>query len=98
MVDRSIVTRAVNAGISSYADSRRRLITPFVDRHFSFKGAWELNRLALGRDLFRAPANLLWVPVYFVAKVGGAACTKAGLTTIADKVARLPPGIRTDVE
>lgn len=96
--DRSVVTRSVNTGIAAYAESRRQRITPFVDKHFSFRGAWKLNKLAIGRDLYRAPANLLWAPIYFVAKASGAASKKIGLKSVSTKLAQLPSGLRTDVE
>jgi hypothetical protein len=96
--DRSVVVRSINAGIAAYADSRRQRITPFVDKHFSFRGAWQLNKIALGRDLYRAPANLLWAPINFFAKAGGSACNRIGLTSISRKAAGLPSGFRTDVE
>lgn len=44
--NRAVVERAVKEGIKAYADSRRRNITPFIEDHFSFKGAWELNKWA----------------------------------------------------
>jgi hypothetical protein len=88
----------VKAGIAAYAESRRQRINPFVDKHFSFRGAWKLNKHALGRDLYRAPANLLWAPFYFVAKTGGAASKKMGLESVARKLKQLPSGLRTDVE
>jgi hypothetical protein len=96
--DRRVVIRSIETGIAAYAESRRRRITPFVDKHFSFRGAWKLNKLALGRDLYRAPANLFWAPIYFITKVGGAAFNRIGLTSVSGKIAQLPSGFRTDVE
>lgn len=96
--NRAIVMQAVKGGIKAYADSRRRNITPFIEDHFSFKGAWELNKCAFGKDLWRAPANLLWAPFYFAAKLGSAAAEKAGLESVSEKLKKVEPGFRTDVE
>jgi hypothetical protein len=98
MDNRRLVEQAVKAGIKSYADSRRLLIAPFIEKNFSFKGAWKINRCALGKDLLRAPANIAWAPVYFLAKMGGAATRKVGLKSVADRLCSAPPGFRTDVE
>lgn len=96
--DRKIVEQAVQMGIRSYANSRRRRIPQFVDKHFSFKGAWQLNKRAFGWDLVRAPANLLWTPIYFLAKGVGTVARKAGVEAPEQLVEHLPAGVRTDVE
>lgn len=98
MTDRNIVEQAVKAGIKSYADSRRRKITSFVETNFSFKGAWNLNKVAFGWDMLRAPANLAWMPIYFTAKIGGSATEKMGLRSLSGRLRTVPPGFRTDVE
>ena len=96
--NRKIVEAAVQAGIRSYAKSRRRRIPHFINRHFSFKGAWQLNKRAFGWDLLRAPANLLWTPIYFLAKGVGMVARKAGVKAPEQLVEHLPAGVRTDVE
>lgn len=96
--DRKIVEQAVQAGIRSYARSRRRRIPRFIDKHFSFTGAWHLNKHAFGWDLVRAPANLLWTPIYFFAKGVGIVARKAGANAPEQLVEHLPAGVRTDVE
>lgn len=98
MDNRSLIEQSVKAGIESYANSRRRLITPFIEDNFSFKGAWQLNKCAFGKDLLRAPANIAWAPVSFAAKLGGTASKKVGMDTVADRLNSVPPGFRTDVE
>ena len=49
---------AVADGARRYFAARRDLIGPFVDRHFSLRGALRLHRAALGWDILKAPANL----------------------------------------
>ncbi|MEW8026269.1 MAG: DUF6635 family protein [Candidatus Thiodiazotropha sp.] len=43
----------------SYIEECRERIPIFVNRHFSLQGAFQLNRLALGRDILIAPFNFL---------------------------------------
>jgi hypothetical protein len=95
---RAIVEQAVSDGIKAYSDSRRRNITPFIAEHFSFKGALGLNKCAFGKDLLRAPANLAWAPFYFAAKLGGGVAKKVGMQTVSEKLKKVKPGFRTDVE
>jgi hypothetical protein len=54
MDNRSFVEQAVKARIELYANSRRRRISPFIEENFSFKGAWQINKRAFGKDLLRA--------------------------------------------
>jgi len=93
------IEEAVRLGTIAYIESRRQQITPFVDRHFSFQGAWQINKKAIGWDMLRAPANMLWMPVYFLGNVVGGKTTRLmGMTQTAEKLAKLPAGLRTDVE
>jgi len=96
--NRRVIESAVEAGIRSFAKSRRRRIPRFIDKHFSFKGAWDLNKHAFGWDLLRAPTNLLWTPIYYLAKGVGRLARKAGVKTPEQLVEHLPAGVRTDVE
>lgn len=93
------IVEAVRLGTTAYIESRRQRITPFIDRHFSFSGAWRLNKKAIGWDMLRAPANMLWMPVYFVGHVVvGNATQRLGWKGAAEQLARWPAGLRTDVE
>ena len=94
----TLVSQAVDAGIRDYIQSRRGSVDEFVDKHFSFRGALELNRRAFGYDLLRAPANLAWTPLHFLLKGVGKGAQHVGLTSVSDKLSDLPAGIRTDIE
>ena len=50
--------RIVADASARYLAATRERIVPFVDEHFSFSGARDLHRRAVGWDLLRAPANL----------------------------------------
>ena len=89
---------AINDATRQYLAERRAMVTPFTVRHFSFKGAWRINRRALGKDLLRTPANVLWAVPQLLAQGGAALGRKLGLNTLARQFEHLPPGFKTDVE
>jgi hypothetical protein len=56
-LDHALAHRIVEDSIRGYFRKRRSRVPAFVDRTFSFKGALETHRHALGHDLWRAPLN-----------------------------------------
>ncbi|MEM0910218.1 MAG: DUF6635 family protein [Pseudomonadota bacterium] len=94
----STIQAAVLEGVSAYIENRREAIPAFVDKHYSFKGAWELNRNAVGWDMAKAPANVLWAPVYLVSLLGKKGTEKLGWEKSASLLNKVPAGFRTDVE
>ncbi len=95
---RRIVTEAVNSGIDSYIASRKTQVPEFVERHFSFKGALQLHRKALGNDIIKAPLNLFWLIPLTIGKATAHLSEKIGLEGLAKILKRLPPGWETDVQ
>lgn len=89
---------AVSAAARRWIDARRQRIVPFTHRHFGWRGAWQLNRVAFGRDLLRAPLNVLWAGPRLA--IGGVAALsrRGGLRRAAERLERVPHGWRTDVE
>ena len=57
-LDAASARRVVEDAIARYFVERHRRVGPFVDRHFSLRGALALHRRALGWDIVKAPANL----------------------------------------
>jgi hypothetical protein len=89
---------AVSDATRCYLAERRVRVAPFTRRHFSFKGALRINRRALGKDLLRTPANVLWSIPYLLVRGGAALSRKLRLDAFARQLGRLPPGFKTDVE
>lgn len=58
------IEQAIARGTQRYFDDCRARVPAFIDRHFHYPGAVATNRVALGWDMLRAPANLLWAPVF----------------------------------
>ncbi len=99
--DAAIVAR-VNAAVSEatrhYLAERRTRVASFTRKHFSFRGALRINRRAFGKDLLRTPANVFWAVPHLLARGGAALGRQIGLDSLAQRLDRLPPGFKTDVE
>ena len=57
--DDRLAREIVEAAIDRYLAAARERIAPFVDAHFSFPGAYDLHRRAIGWDLARVPTNVV---------------------------------------
>ena len=101
MADADLTTRihaAVTEATRQYLAERRVRVDAFAQRHYSFRGALRVNRRALGLDLARTPANVLWAIPHLLAR-GGAKLSRAlRLERFAHCLDRLPAGFKTDVE
>ncbi len=92
------IDRIVTEAGLTYLKKRRSLVKPFCGRHFSVKGAARLNRKALGKDLLRSPANLIWAGPYLMARSAGRLIGRLGMKQASEWLTRCPPGLKTDVE
>ena len=82
--DEHTARRIVTDGFVRYLTAARERIVPFVDEHFSFSGARDLHRQAVGRDLLRAPANLVLAIPQFGLMCGSTLARRAGWQRSAD--------------
>lgn len=89
---------AVTEATARYWTARRERVKPFVARHFSWQGSLRLHRRALGKDLLRAPANVLWALPYLTLQLSAGLARRLGLRRMAERLSALPPGWKTDVE
>ncbi|MGR8933229.1 MAG: DUF6635 family protein [Gammaproteobacteria bacterium] len=80
-----------------YIAERRAKVAGFCARHFSLRGAWRINRKALGHDLWRTPANILWAPPYLASRMLAGLSRRAGWKAAAERLEKLPPGLQTAV-
>ncbi|HHJ38901.1 MAG: hypothetical protein AXA67_10485 [Methylothermaceae bacteria B42] len=97
-LDSRLVEQAVNRGIERYIQSRNARVPGFVDKYFSVKGALKLHRKALGKDLYRAPLNIVWAVPSLGAQALASLGRKLGAERLADKLEKLPQGFETDVQ
>ncbi len=101
MTDEALAARihaAVIEATYQYLAERRARVDAFARRHYSFPGALRVNRRALGLDLLRTPANILWAIPHLLARGGARLGRKLGLDKLPRCLDRLPPGFKTDVE
>lgn len=95
---RRLVAAAVQHGIDRYIAARKAKVPAFVSRYFSFKGALQLHRKALGPDLYKAPLNILWLLPMTVDRAAVYLLGKAGAKRIAQFLERMPSGWQTDAQ
>lgn len=95
------ITKAVDVAINNYIKSRREKIPSFVSQHFSFKGSLSLHRIALGRDMYRAPLNVVWALPYTVSRLltgSLKAMGKKRATKAIEVLEKMPRGFETDIQ
>ncbi len=97
-LDSRVVEESVSRGIERYIESRRAKVPEFVDKYFSVYGALKLHQKALGRDLYRAPLNVVWSIPSLAAQGLAGLCRKLGVEGTANKLEKLPKGFETDVQ
>lgn len=85
-LDRQAVADIFDAAVRRYVDSRRAMIRPFIDRHFTLGGSLKLHRHAVGLDLVRAPYNVLAGVATAVRNVGAAGLKAAGARSAASRL------------
>ena len=96
--EHQVISRAVIQGARDYFAARRQRVVPFVEKHYSIKGALQINRKAVGQDLLRAPANLLWATPYLGIHVSAYLLRRAKMQKLSASLAKIPPGFRTRVQ
>lgn len=89
--------RIVADASARYLAATRERIVPFVDQHFSFSGARDLHRRAVGWDLLRAPANLGLAIPQFGLMCGSGLARRAGWRRGADWMGDRRLVMETDV-
>lgn len=94
----ALIEKAVQSGIQHYISDLRAEVDTFVDQTFSMSEAWEINKKAIGLDMIKAPANVLWTPLYFVLSSVGSGLKKMNFDAAGNKLKALPSGFSTDVE
>jgi hypothetical protein len=93
-----LINTAIEEGIRQYIKTRKEKVPEFVSNYFSFKGALRLNKRAFGGDLYKVPANILWMPPYLLGRLASKLTSRIGMNSISEKINRLPKGFETDVE
>jgi hypothetical protein len=87
----------VEQAIDRYIAARHARVAIFVDWHFTLIGSLRLHRQALGRDLVRAPTNVLLMLPYLGMRLAGAAVGRLGAPGAARWLRGRTPFLDTDV-
>ena len=89
---------AFDAAITNYIRSRKEKVPAFVRKYFSFKGALQLNKHALGADLYKVPLNVAWSLPYLGMKTSSALLKRLGMIKIPRRIDSIPSGFETRVQ
>jgi uncharacterized protein YbaA (DUF1428 family) len=89
---------AVERGIAEYIASRKAKIPGFVDRYFSFRGAFAMHRKTLGRDFYKIPLNMLWGLPAFLAQSAAHLLEKLGAERLSQLLEKVPVGLKTEFQ
>jgi len=92
------VISGVESGVKNYIRSRKDKIPGFINTHFSLQGSLRMHRKALGKDLYKAPLNILWIVPTLLTRAASAMLNKLGSETMARRLDRIPAGFETDVQ
>lgn len=87
-LDEALVRQVIAEAAARWAADRRARVDGFVDANFRLGPALRLHRLALGADLWRAPANLALALPHLAVQGASAAARRAGRQGLADRLAR----------
>lgn len=94
---RALAERAVRDGLARYFADRRSRVDPFVDRHFSLRGALAIHRAALGLDILRTPVNLTLAAPQIGVRLAGAVASKLGARRLGARLGAAHLMLRTSV-
>lgn len=89
--------RIVDESVMRYFDSRRDRTSDFVDRHFSWGGAFKLNKRAMGRDLYRAPLNVVLMAPTLGLRMAAKGLDRFGHQETANRLRAVKTHFKTDV-
>lgn len=93
------IEQALVRGIEQYFSVCEARIPTFIDKHFHYPGAITTNRMALGWDLLRAPANLIWAPIYALSYLAKLLTYKiTGRSWLYGLFGKIPAGFTTQIQ
>ena len=98
LAKRHLIENGVGLGIENYIRSRKVKVPDFVNDHFSLNGALKLHKKAIGKDLYKAPLNILWMLPVSITRGFSFLSKKAGANKISRFLGRIPPGFQTEVQ
>ena len=85
------------AEVRAYAAACRGRVPGFIARHFGWRGALRLHAAALGRDLLRAPVNVMLVAPTVFCRLAALLCRWVGWSRLGRWLASRNLFIETDI-
>lgn len=96
-LDHTTLAQVVEEGTRRYFEERRKRVPGFIDRHFSWRGARQLHKRALGWDIAKAPVNLALTAPNFALRVGSLALRRMKREGLATRLDKINLNLATDV-
>ncbi|MGD8709939.1 MAG: hypothetical protein PVF40_06075 [Ectothiorhodospiraceae bacterium] len=97
VVDRQAAEAIVDDAVRRYIRTRRERVDAFVSRHFTLSGSLKLHRHVIGRDLYRAPLNMVAGLAVAGSRAGAGAATLLGARRTAERLRAIRPFRPTDL-
>lgn len=97
VLDDALARRVVDDAVRRYIAACRQRVRPFVDAHFTVRGALRMHRAAVGWDIARAPLNLALAAPQAGVRLTGTALRRAGVRRLGNRLAVATLQARTDV-
>lgn len=85
------------AAVRAYAEACRARVPGFIARHFGWRGALRLHASALGRDLLRAPVNVMLVAPTVLVRLAALLCRWLGWPSTGRWLASRNLFVETDI-
>ena len=93
-----LIEQAIKNGTKCYIEQRHARVNDFVQAHYGFKGAFAINKKAVGLDMLKTPINIIWTAPYFILSSSGKLTQKLSKNKFGQRLSNLPAGFTTDVE
>ncbi|MEM7250222.1 MAG: DUF6635 family protein [Pseudomonadota bacterium] len=94
----NVAEQSAEIAVARYIEDCRGRIEPFVRHHFCWPGLVRVQRVALGWDLLRAPANVMLAVPAFILLLLSVALSRIGLERAARGLLRIRLGFTTAQE
>ena len=95
---KQLIEQSIQSGMQSYIKQCHERVNDFVRTHYGFKGAFAINKKAIGLDMLKTPLNIIWTAPYFLLSNSGKLSQRLSNNKFGQRLSSLPAGFTTDVE
>jgi hypothetical protein len=92
------IETAYSQAVETYIKQKRENVPLFVEKYFGWKGSADRHKIAIGWDLLKAPANLIWSVPVLILRLTGKGLGLAGWKSAEETLDGIWPGFRTAIQ